>query len=240
MSDTISVIAASMHADADALRVIGQNIANAESVAYRREISLGRIGFEQASQEVAEASSTEASALNTAIDLRPGTLKSTAEPFDLAIEGQGFFVVSTEQGEALTRRGDFRQDAQGNLVTQAGHAVLGERGVIKLGATAPSITPDGVIHAGDQVIDRLRIVDVDDTAALRSAGDGTFVLAAGSEARATATSRIQQGFLETSNVQSTNEMMQLMETMRRFEAAQRFVRGYDEMVDKAISTLGKI
>jgi hypothetical protein len=76
MSDTISVIAASMHADADALRVIGQNIANAESVAYRREISLGRIGFEQASQEVAEASSTEASALNTAIDLRPGTLRA--------------------------------------------------------------------------------------------------------------------------------------------------------------------
>jgi flagellar basal-body rod protein FlgG len=71
-------------------------------------------------------------------------------------------------------------------------------------------------------------------------GNSSYVLTEGEQAIDSPAPTVRQGFLETSNVQTVNEMVQLMETLRRFEAGQHFVRGYDDMVDKAISTLGKI
>ena len=75
--------------------------------------------------------------LETVIDRRPGILKSTSEALHLALEGPGFFVVELPDGagEALTRRGDFRLDSVGRLVTQQGHPVLGDNGVVRPGGT---------------------------------------------------------------------------------------------------------
>jgi flagellar basal-body rod protein FlgG len=97
------------------------------------------------------------------------------------------------------------------------------------------------VRVNDAPVDRLRVVEVIDGAQLRPAGDDTYELATDGEPPLDAgASQVRQGYLETSNVQSVNEMITLMETMRRFEASQRFVRGYDEMVGKAIDTLGKV
>src|SRR3954471_15199484 len=113
MTTTIELIAGAMQSQAEGLRTIGQNIANSQSVAYRREIPVSHATFEQ----VAAADGVRAGAFSQAagpspgaLDLTPGTLQSTASPLHLAIEGSGFFVVSTSRGERLTRRGDFRLD----------------------------------------------------------------------------------------------------------------------------------
>jgi flagellar basal-body rod protein FlgF len=237
MSDAIAALSDAMRNDAETLRVIGQNVANLETVAYRREIAVQRPTFEQASDD-ARASLARTLTVETALDQRPGTLKSTGEVLNLALEGAGFFVVDTPQGEALTRRGDFRLDSDGRLVTQTGLPVLGEAGVIQLEGAAPQIAPDGTVRVGGQVVAQLRIAQVASESQLAPLGGDLYRGTQLPEGDGAA--RVRQGFLEASNVESVQEMMRLIETMRHFETVQRFVRGYDDMVGKAISELGKV
>lgn len=236
MTTTIDVIGAAMRADAEGLRVIGQNIANAQSVAYRREIPVLHPTFDQASVAAAAELPDSASAL----DLRPGTLQSTANPLHVAIDGKGFFVVATGRGEMLTRRGDFRLDTDGRLVTQQGDPVLGASGPIKLDGGAATILADGTVRVGSDNVGKLRILEVSNPSALHPAENGLYTLTAGEPLTDAAAPVVRQGFLETSNVQTVNEMVQMMETLRRFEAGQHFVRGYDDMLDKTLTTLGRI
>lgn len=232
--DAMQSVTATLQADAEAARVISQNIANAHSPAYRREISVNHATFPDV------AATVQTPDIGSVIDRTPGTLQNTGEPLHVAVEGSGFFVISTEHGELLTRRGDFRLDSNGQLVTQSGNPVLGAKGPITLDAGSPVIDADGTIRSGTTIIDKLRVADVSKDTLLQPAGDdGYAVTGAQQQPPDAAAPIVHQGFLETSNVQSVNEMVQLMDTMRRFEAAQHFVRGYDSMVDEAIKTLGK-
>lgn len=236
MSDAIATLSDALRNDAETLRVISNNVANMETVAYRREIAVTHPTFEQASDD-ARAALGRALTVQSMIDQRPGTLKSSAEPLHLALEGPGFFVVETSQGEALTRRGDFRLDSDGRLVTQDGHAVLGSQGTIQVKGT-PAIEPDGTVRVGGEAVAQLRIAQVAAESQLTPLGADLYSAAQLPDADMAA--RVRQGFLETSNVESVQEMVRLIETMRHFETTQRFVRGYDDMVGKAISELGKV
>jgi flagellar basal-body rod protein FlgF len=236
MSDALAALSDAMRNDAETLRVIGQNVANLETTAYRREIAVMRPSFEQATDDL-RAAMTRPLSLETVVDQRPGTLKSTSGPLHLALEGPGFFVVETPAGEALTRRGDFRLDADGRLVTQSGLPLLGESGAIHLEGT-PQIAPDGAVRVSGNVVDQIRIAQVAPESELTALGGDLYRAAQLPEADGAA--RVRQGFLETSNVESVQEMVRLIETMRHFETVQRFVRGYDDMVGKAISELGKV
>lgn len=236
MSDPIAALSDALRNDAETLRVIGNNVANMDTVAYRREIAVTRPSFEQATDD-ARAALGRALTMESMFDQRPGTLKSSIEPLHLALEGPGFFVVETGQGEALTRRGDFRLDSDGQLVTQDGHAVLGSQGTIQVKGT-PVIDPDGTVRVGGEAVAQLRIAQVAAESKLTSLGADLYSATQLPDADLSA--RVRQGFLETSNVESVQEMVRLIETMRHFETTQRFVRGYDDMVGKAISELGKV
>jgi flagellar basal-body rod protein FlgG len=240
MSEAIGLIGNTMRADADALRVIGQNIANAEVTAYRRQISVSRPGFEQTVEAMASSPAIGAPVADTVTDSRTGTLRSTAEPLNVAIEGAGFFVLQGASGLLLTRRGDFHVSPDGILTAASGEAVLGTQGPIQLSTASPQIGADGVIHDGADVLGQLRLLQVADEERMQSLGNGVFVAPGDARAIDAGASVVRQGFLETSNVNPTGEMVQLMETLRHFEMAQRFVRGHDQMLEKAISELGKV
>ena len=242
MSDAIAALSEAMRNDAETLRVIGQNVSNIDTVAYRREIAVMRSSFDQAA-DLARAelgTSAELSApvdFETAVDQRPGTLKASSEALHLALEGPGFFVIDTPQGEALTRRGDFRLDSEGRLVTQKGLPVLGENGHVQIAGT-PQIAVDGAVRVDGTVVAQLRIAQVAPGAPLTSLGSDLY---GGDQLpQGDSSARVRQGFLEASNVESVQEMIRLIETMRHFEGVQRFVRGYDDMMGKAISELGKV
>lgn len=242
MSDTIAIIEASMRADAESLRVLGQNIANAEVTAYRRQIPVQAAGFDALVGFAAvDPTGTQAREPVTelAVDTRPGTLKTTGQPFDLAVEGNGFFVLQTAAGPVFTRRGDFHAGADGILTAASGHVVLGANGPIHVGAGLPSIEADGSVRIGADIVDQLQLNHFADESKLRYVGEGLYADVDGAAVPIDGYAVVRQGFLETSNVVPVTEMVQLMETMRRFETAQRFVRGYDQMIEKAISELGK-
>jgi flagellar basal-body rod protein FlgG len=277
MSDTVSLIAATMRADADALRTVAQNIANAESVAYRRRVPVAHASFEALAAMApanlvanapantavnaladaaadapanavvntpANAAKTLANAVaiesQTIVDMQPGTLRQTGQPLHVAIEGAGFLVISTPQGDALTRGGDLRVAADGALTTAAGHPVFGEQGPLVIGDGTPTIDADGTVRVNGASAGRLRIVEASDPARLEALGDGAFAAPAGVELVETGAARVRQGFLETSNVSAVGEMIRMMEVMRHFEAAQRLARTHDDMLGKAISQLGRV
>jgi flagellar basal-body rod protein FlgG len=241
----MSLIEATMRADAEAVRVIGHNIANSQVPGYRRQIAVRALSPTFAT--VADEATMRMQALDMAsptmsieTDLRAGALQSTGRALDVALEGTGFFVLQTATGPLLTRRGDLQVSAQGTLSAATGQPILGEQGLIEIGSGIPAIDADGTIRLDGEVIDRLRVVQVVNQEGLQYLGNGLF--SAGDSAGVVAQDQalLRQGFLESSNISPVGEMVQMMEAMRRFESAQRFVRGYDQMMEKAISELGKV
>lgn len=241
----MSLIEATMRADAEAVRVIGHNIANAQVTGYRRQIPVNSStsSFAVAADEAAlslQALEMSAPTTHISADVRAGSLQSTGRSLDVALEGSGYLVLQGASGSLLTRRGDLQVSAEGMLTTATGELVLGEQGPIEIGSGTPVIAADGTISLDDQVVDRLRIVQVMNAEGLQYLGNGIF---SASEAAGVVTqdqALLRQGFLESSNISPVNEMVQMMEAMRRFESAQRFARGYDQMMEKAISELGKV
>lgn len=240
MSNIMSIVAATMRADAEEMRLVGQNVSSADSVAYRRQFQVAHTSFAEAESVTAGAAPPRTPQAQVGIDARPGTLKSTGEPLDAAIQGDAYFVVETSRGEMLMRRGDFHLDTDGVLSAFSGDPVSGTEGSIRIpSGSAPKIDPDGTVRAGTDVIGHLRLVQLPPGATLEPASDGLFT-SGGAAATPSPTAQVHQGFLETSNVSPVNEMVRLLQTMRHFEASQRFARAYDEMLDRAITDLGKV
>src|SRR3954468_14774029 len=167
--------------------VIANNIANAETAGFKRDIAMfdERLTEAQA-RRIATGNSTNSILENlgggllahpTLVDTRQGDLEPTGNPLDVAIEGKGFFQVKNAKGDKfLTRNGQFSTDRAGNLIlaTTDGDAVLDERGngiQLPVGAGPVQVARDGTISAGPKAIARLGLYDVDDPGTLKKQGD---------------------------------------------------------------------
>jgi flagellar basal body rod protein FlgG len=244
MSEIMRILATAMRADSDALRLIGQNISNADNVAYRRQFQVARPAGPMGQPDFAAVASATGFPANQPrievdVDTRPSTFKSTGEPLSVAIQGDAYFVVSTAQGDMLMRRGDFHLGPDGVLTAFSGDPVLGTEGTLRISGGTPQIDSSGTIRVANEVVGHLRLDELAPGTTLEPIADGLFTTRGGSTISST-TAQVHQGFLETGNVSPVNEMVRMLQTMRHFEASQRFVRTYDEMLDKAISDLGKI
>ena len=174
-----------------------------------------------------------------------GTLEATENPLDVAIEGDGFFRVTKENGDAaFTRAGAFKVDAAGSLVTADGHMV--DPGItIPSEATAINITRDGTINVvldgetSEIEVGRLELTRFQNPAGLRSMGRGLFEPTEASGLPTTGTpgedglGAISQGFLEGSNVQVTEEMISMIVSQRAYEVNSKVIRTADEMLRAA-------
>jgi flagellar basal-body rod protein FlgG len=238
MDPVLSAVLGSMHADMARLERVGMNLANVQTPAYKREL----VSATPFAARVDAA--TDALAVHT--DQRAGTLKATGQSLDLALTGPGWFEVMTPHGTAYTRQGNFRLDAQGRLVTQDGHPVMGLGGEIVLLQGTPHIDTAGRVFEAlapgvkkdVSPIAQLKLVQFDAAAPLQKLGGG--LVGMSGEARpAPEGTQVQQGFLENSNVSHMQEMVRLLETMRHMETLQKVAVGYDEMLGNALRKLGE-
>jgi flagellar basal body rod protein FlgG len=229
--DALNAAAGGMAMDVSRMSTIAQNLSNTATPGYKRAVP-GGVPF------LLEGSSVEAVAASTA-DLRHASLRPTGEALDLAIDGDGFFEVQTEAGTAYTRRGDFRLDAAGRLVTHAGHVVQGQGGPLVLGTTTPTIDRSGRLFDGDKLLGQLKLVTFADPRALARGEEGLFTTEQPTTVQPEGEARLRQGHLEASNVNTAAEMVRLMETVRHFEASQKVVQGVDEMTERALRKLGE-
>jgi len=211
-------------AQADALELTANNIANLSTTGYKGQRQFYR------SLEAAVANH-RLSPLNhavnnygvlggTALDLKTGQLQKTGNSLDLAMEGAGWFVVNTPAGARYTRDGSFHTDAAGRLLTSTGDAVMGEQGPIELPSGPITIGSDGTISQNGAVVATLKLVSFKPSTALAPEGSSYYQAPAGSEQPA-ADPRLAQGTLESSNLNPMMGTVSLITLQRHAELLQQ-------------------
>ncbi|HRJ43860.1 MAG: flagellar basal-body rod protein FlgF [Caldilineaceae bacterium] len=168
------------------------------------------------------------------IDFSQGALQVTDRPLDLALEGDGFFRVQAPEGERYTRDGSFHRDGLGRLVNRDGHFVLNEGGQpLTLPPGPLSVSPDGLVQAGGALAGRLGLLTFANTDDLiRENGNLFRAEAAGTPSVGV---RVQQGYLEGSNVDENVQMLEMMRIMRLYEASQRSLQTQDRTLGQALA-----
>jgi flagellar basal-body rod protein FlgF len=185
----------------------------------------------------------------TFTNFEQGSLKFTGGKLDVAIDGPGFFEVSTPAGVQLTRAGNFSIDGNGQLVTKDGHAVLletdgaippEERVVRFSGNSQAYISDGGEIFDGSNRIGKISLVNIVNPDSLQKVGNNNYSFKSTMPAEITKINvpNLKQGFLETSNVNIVNEMTDMIMTQRVFEGTQKAINAYDQMADKMINVVG--
>ncbi len=174
------------------------------------------------------------------VDFTQGGLQLTENPFDLAVQGDGFFMVQTPEGLRYTRDGRFIRDAEGTLVTVDGYQVLNRnRQPIEIPNGLFSVGYDGTITVNGTQVAQLGLASFENAEEELTRAQGN--LFEGPD-QPTGDGEIQvvQGYLEMSNANPTQLMTQLVEVARTYEAAQKMVQNQDELLGKVISSLGRI
>jgi flagellar basal-body rod protein FlgG len=234
MPEGIYTAAAGMAAQQTQIDAVANDIANVNTTGYHSQ----RIGFRDlvytAEQNVpvgAGAATVDLGRTET-----EGSLQQTGNPLSLAIDGPGYFQVRQADGTVgLTRNGDFSTDANGSVVTTNGDRLVPPITLPK--GTDPSalkVTANGTVTANGRTLGKLTVVDVPNEAGLRAAGDGLFVATAASGAAAAVpTSTIEQGSLETSNVDMGSAMVQMIQAQRGYQLASQAIKTQDELLNVA-------
>ena len=178
---------------------------------------------------------------NIYIDYAAGPTSQSGNPLDLALDGDGFFAVTTPDGTAYTRQGNFRTSADGTLVTVDGYPVQGAGGsAIHIKGSRVEIDAKGGIIVDGTQTGTLSVLDFEKPYALTKVGNALFVPADPQTTTQAGKAQIQQGHLEGSNVESISEMVQMIETNRYFEACSKVIKGFDDIAAKAASEVGRV
>ncbi len=218
------------------MNVIAQNIANISTAGFRRE---GVVFSEYVQRMEAGPSLSMAHGNGRAVDLSQAGLSATGGTFDFAIQGEGFFLIETPDGQQLTRAGAFTPSAEGALVTPDGYRLLDEGGapvIVPPGAGAVSLAQDGTLSAGGAALARIGLWQPADPVSLRHQA-GTLFSADAVEPADGAV--LMQGFLEDSNVEPVSEIARMIAVQRAYELGQTFLDREDARVRGIIETLGR-
>ena len=231
------------------LEVIANNIANVDTVGFKRDMAIAQSRYAEAIQRgTATAGSGTINDIGggvqfrqTVTDFSPGPLRKTGNPTDAAIQGDGFFVVEKGQERLLTRAGNFRLTASGELVTQQGFSVLDSgNGHVKIDPAAGSWTIDSsgsVTQAGSrQALQIVKPASLDD---LTKVGENLF--RAKNDFRPVPENErsVSGGTLEGSAVQPTTEVTSLIETSRILEANINVMKTHNEMLQGLVERILK-
>ncbi len=212
------------------LDVISNNLANIDTVGFKQD----RLRFESLLKGAVVKGGRGIDLVRVADsspDLSQGTLRSTGNSLDVAIDGEGYLRVEGPQGVLYTRQGSLQLDGEGFLRTASGLKVLGESGPLSLPDAEVLIDEEGrIFHEGSEV-GRLSLY-LPGAGRLEKRGEGTFALSGGEAVEAEG-ARLLQGSQELSNVNPLREMAHLMETLRAFEAYQKMMKTYGNLAAKA-------
>ncbi len=223
------------------LDIIANNIANSGTTGYKSEGAVFTEFVKAASGGGNVNSPRESMSIGRlgahVSHFESGELQKTGGPMDLAIDGEGFFLVETPGGQRVTRAGHFMTDQDGILINTDGHAVLDDAGgriQIPLSVNILAIGGDGTLSADGVELGRLGIVTASPQSLTR---EGNNLWASAQGYVPVETPRIVQGFLEASNVQPVAEIAKMIEVQRHYDAGQKLMEIEDDRIKSVITTL---
>ena len=248
--------ASGMNAQQNRLNTISNNLANVDTAGFKRDITvsksfpellLRRTNYDGVYEIPNGSGSADAAPVIGKIglgvetnenytDFEQGSFKYTNTQTDTALSGKGFYAVQTPYGERYTRNGDFFIGKEGILETKEGYPVLGEKGFIYVEDDKFTVNQDGIIYSQEtsEEIDRFKVVRFDNERYLKKMGSSLYIdteisgpahIAEGDERPS-----FLQGYSETSNVNVVNEMVQMIEVNRAYEANQKTIQSEDSMM----------
>ncbi|MGA1869007.1 MAG: flagellar hook-basal body protein [bacterium] len=210
------------------LQTISDNLSHIQQTGYKQD----RLAFRQKNY-AAVVDEIKA-------DLAQGAPKETGNTFDLGLAGDGFFTIRTPFGIAYTRKGNFTRGKDGQLLTQEGFQVLGQKGPLRVRGNTIIITKEGDVFSDNRRVDRLRIASFTDPASVKKITPGLFQVANPALERRARGYVIQQGQIELSNVNMMKEMVRMIEVTRNFESCQKAVQSIDSITGLAVNRVGSI
>lgn len=232
-----------------AIANLSNNLANISTSGYKKS----DITFESVLKGETQITAAKGINLDRAAgnftDFSPGAIRSTENPLDLAIQGEGFFKVQGKNSILYTRRGDLTIDAEGRLTTSNGLPILddgnSEITIPDADINKVAFGDDGTIYTlgpgGTRAeVGRLAVVNVNDKLKLVRDSDTTFSLAKGGQETPVENSRIIQGSLELSNVNMAEGMTQLINNYRTYETYHKVLKSYATISEEQqeLGTLG--
>ena len=232
--------------------VVANNVANVNTNGFKADRSL----FEQFLRSPAHEDNFQRPDRQVAFvqdrgtfkDFATGASEMTKNPLDVAIDGKGFLVVQTPAGERYTRDGNLQINNQGQLVTQSGYPVMGGSGPIVFQQTDKQVTiaTDGNVtvlegsNRLDSVRGKLRIVSFADAQSLVKDGGNLYSAGQGVAPLPDTTSRVNQGYVEKSNVNSVTEMSRMIEITRAYTQISALLQQQSDLHKSAIEKLAEV
>ena len=234
MSNGIYVATAGAVATSNALDATANNIANASTAGFHGD----RVTFREALTAARSPDIASVGVGTTRIDSQAGALTPTENPLDLALDGDGYFAVTTPGGTRYTRAGNFQLDDARNLVTAEGFAVRGDGGAalnIPAEARTIAVAADGTVSADGEELGKLELVRFAPSQVQRQGG--TLVAATG-RPLADDPPKVRSGMLEASNVNVVRGVVDLVKVSRTYDSLMRMIQGYHDVESRAARELG--
>ncbi len=244
--DPIGVMAAGgIRSRIQTLDLLANNLANAATSGYKGDKEF----YSLFSSKSAEAGDDDGylpklpSVDHHWTDFSQGLLETTNNPLDLALSGDGFFVVNGPSGPLYTRNGGFQRTATGTLVTSEGYPVASQGGgsITLDHSQQVEITREGIIKQGGAEVARLAIASFKDTNVLMKQGNSYFK---NTDPKAiptqSSTTDVNQGKLEASNIKTSDAAVQLVGVMRQFEMLHKAVSLTTDMDKKAVEEVARV
>lgn len=246
-----------MVAEQNRLDVISNNLANVTTVGYKRESIVNQSFAEALTIKIRDGSEAYINRPVGTMSLgtktgevythyTQGSLRETGATYDLAIEGEGFFPVrmTNKEGEdtiRYTRNGNFKMTQDGYIVDTEGNHLQSDSGDLIVPTNVSEIKIDqmGYVSADGMVIDHISLVDVVDRDYLEKFNDCYYTALDGAELFR-GTGLLEQGYTEQSNVNVVSEMVHMIAITRAYEAGQKMIQTEDDIMQQAVSSVGKV
>ena len=247
MIDGIQTAETAMRPKLTRMELIANNLANVNTTGFKKDRLFIRMLNDSVAAGTDAAGDLDGLQVTQATDFTEGSLRQTGNPLDVAIQGRGFFVVNTPDGERYTRAGGFQLSPGGILINGAGAQVEGTGGPIRfpdmtrVAQASVTISESGEVMIDKETIGKLRVVDFADTSVLAKETASLFTAPPGTpliEGPA-GDATVRQGCLEESNVDPVHEMIAMTELQRSFDTDQKVLQALDDSVTQSLQ-VGKV
>lgn len=235
MDKGINTIAKNLSYHMKNIEIVANNLANINSTGYKRELPFSEYLSRAENKDVKQIT-----------DFTEGMFTETGNPLDLAISGDGFFMVKTEKGREITKNGKFSLTEDGSLVNAMGFKVMSARGEINISESTfdknkpLTITKKGEIKLGDDVVDRLMIVKIEHPDKLeRTEAQNFYMKDEDYRAADEENYDVIQGYLEESNTNPILEMQAMIGINKDYETSQKIITSFDRVMGMA-NQVGKV